>query len=197
MASSVPAEATSYDAPSLHVSLTPHLLSPTSVLDSIRSPHAGALVLFAGTTRSTFDSRPVTHLSYSAYIPLALRTLRTIAEDIKQKHQLIAISIEHRLGTVPIGEESILIAVSAAHRGEAWRAGEEALEACKEKVEVWKLEVFEGDEGVWRANRDGARGVRIDGERGGEENAGEDMGKAQEREMEVANSKDVASSAVV
>lgn len=66
----------------------------------------------------------------------------------------------HRLGTVPIGEESILIAVSSPHRTAAWRAGEEALEECKEKVEVWKKEEFE-DGGVWRANRDGAKGASI------------------------------------
>lgn len=69
----------------------------------------------------------------------------------------------HRLGVVPVGEDSILIAVSSPHRKAAWAAGEEALEKCKEKVEVWKLEEFGGEEGgVWRANRDGISGVRID-----------------------------------
>ena len=69
----------------------------------------------------------------------------------------------HRLGVVPIGEESILIAVSSPHRQAAWKAGEEALEECKAKVEVWKREEFGGEEGgVWRANRDGAPGVQID-----------------------------------
>lgn len=67
----------------------------------------------------------------------------------------------HRLGTCPIGEESILIAVSAPHRKAAWDAGEECLEMVKEKAEIWKLETFEGGEGVWRANRDGQRGVRV------------------------------------
>lgn len=67
----------------------------------------------------------------------------------------------HRLGVVPIGEESILIAVSAPHRQAAWRAGEEALEECKSRVEVWKREEFEGEEGVWRANRDGLKGVEV------------------------------------
>lgn len=67
----------------------------------------------------------------------------------------------HRLGTVPIGEESILIAVSSPHRQAAWRAGEEALEECKARVEVWKREEFEGEEGVWRANRDGIQGEKI------------------------------------
>lgn len=57
---------------------------------------------------------------------------------------------------MPIAEESILIAVSAPHRQAAWRAGEEALERVKERVEIWKLEEFQGEQdGVWRANRDG------------------------------------------
>lgn len=73
----------------------------------------------------------------------------------------------HRLGVVPIGEESILIAVSSPHRQAAWRAGEEALEECKRSVEVWKKEEFGGEEGgVWRANRDGAVGVLVDDDKG-------------------------------
>jgi molybdopterin synthase catalytic subunit len=69
----------------------------------------------------------------------------------------------HRLGVVPIGEESIFIAVSSPHRKAAWLAGEEALEECKEKAEIWKLEEFDGEEGgVWRANRDGQKGVRVE-----------------------------------
>ena len=88
----------------------------------------------------------------------------SIARTMKAKHELTAITIVHRLGIVPIGEESILIAVSSPHRQAAWKGGEEALEHCKEKVEVWKLEEFGGDEGgVWRANRDGAAGVAVNG----------------------------------
>lgn len=87
-----------------------------------------------------------------------------IAESIKDSHALTAVSMVHRLGVCPIGEESILIAVSAPHRQAAWRGGEQALEECKEKVEVWKMEEFGGDEeGVWRANRDGAEGSKVIG----------------------------------
>jgi molybdopterin synthase catalytic subunit len=82
---------------------------------------------------------------------------------VSARHGLTSIAMVHRLGVVPIGEESILIAVAAPHRQAAWRAGEEALEQCKERVEVWKKEEFGGEEGgVWRANRDGAAGVRVD-----------------------------------
>lgn len=85
----------------------------------------------------------------------------TIGRQMKEKHGLVALAMIHRLGTVPIGEESILIAVSSPHRQAAWRAGEECLELVKEKVEVWKLEEFHGEEGVWRANRDGKAGEHI------------------------------------
>jgi molybdopterin synthase catalytic subunit len=100
-------------------------------------------------------------LQYSAYNKLALRTMMEIARDVRAKHSLQGFAMVHRLGTVPIGEESILIAVSAPHRQAAWCAGEEALEKCKARVEVWKREEFEGEEGVWRANRDGVAGQRI------------------------------------
>lgn len=89
-----------------------------------------------------------------------------LSRAIRAKHSLIGIALVHRLGTVPVGEDSILIAVSSAHRQAAWRGGEEALEECKAKVEVWKLEEFEDGGGVWRANRDGALGVRVDGREG-------------------------------
>lgn len=84
-----------------------------------------------------------------------------ICKEISTKHGLKGIAMIHRLGTVPIGEESILIAVSSPHRQAAWRAGEEALEECKSRVEVWKREEFDGEEGVWRANRDGIPGEKI------------------------------------
>lgn len=85
----------------------------------------------------------------------------SICKTIREKHSLKSIAMIHRLGTVPIGEESILIAVSSPHRQAAWRAGEEALEECKARVEVWKREEFEGEGGVWRANRDGIMGEKV------------------------------------
>lgn len=96
-------------------------------------------------------------LTYQSYTPLALATLRAIAAAARQRHALRGVAITHRLGHVPVGEESILIAVSAPHRAEAWRAGEECLEEVKARAEIWKLERFADDEGrggVWRANRD-------------------------------------------
>ena len=156
-------EKASHGDDGIFVALTQEPLDAKVVMDKVRSPKAGAIVLFAGTTRDNFANKPVKHLAYSAYEPLALRTIGDIAQALKKKYELQGIAMIHRLGVVPIGEESILIAVSSPHRQAAWLAGEEALEECKGRVEVWKLEEFGGEEGgVWRANRDGQMGVKVD-----------------------------------
>ncbi|KAI0195858.1 Molybdopterin biosynthesis MoaE [Xylaria flabelliformis] len=154
-------EITEINEAGCYVALTHKHLQAQETIDRVRSPQAGAIVLFAGTTRDNFAGKPVKELQYSAYAPLALKTMLSICKDILVRHSLKSIAMIHRLGTVPIGEESILIAVSAPHRQAAWKAGEEALEACKERVEVWKREEFEGEGGVWRANRDGVPGQKI------------------------------------
>ncbi|EGD86436.1 hypothetical protein H112_07373 [Trichophyton rubrum D6] len=140
----------------IRVELTYSPLAPSEYTAHVRSPHAGANILFLGTTRSSFADRPVARLAYSSYAPMALKTMMAIARESTAKHGLTGVSIAHRLGEVAVGEESIVIAVSAAHRGPAWRAAEEILEKCKEKVEIWKREDFADDSSSaeWRANRD-------------------------------------------
>lgn len=141
----------------IKVSLTYEPISSSDVLKFVRSPNAGANVLFLGTTRNSFGNRPVSKLSYSAYPALALRSFTEIAGAVKEKHGLEKVCLIHRLGEVAIEEESIAVAVSAEHRAPAWKGAEDALERCKERVEVWKKESFadaEDGDGQWRANRD-------------------------------------------
>lgn len=145
----------------IYIELTPHDLDSRALTDFVRSPSAGATVLFIGTTRDSFNNEPVSSLAYTSYTPLAINTLYKIASSILEKHKCTKIAISHKLGECPISEESIVIAVSAPHRKAAWLAGEEALEMTKERAEIWKLERFEGGEGVWRANRDGAMGTKV------------------------------------
>lgn len=161
-----------------YVALTHEHLDIKTTMDLVRSPKAGAIVLFAGrfeppssqdlltfegTTRDNFGGKPVKELQYTSYEPRALQSMLRICTTLREKHGLTSIAMIHRLGVVPIGEESILIAVSSAHRQAAWKGGEEALEECKAKVEVWKREEFGGDDGgIWRANRDGAAGIKLE-----------------------------------
>ncbi|OAL06139.1 Molybdopterin biosynthesis MoaE [Phaeosphaeriaceae sp. SRC1lsM3a] len=157
----IPSEPVIKTTDTIHIELTPNDLDSLAATRFVRSPSAGATVLFIGTTRDSFNNMPVSSLAYTSYAPLAMSTLYRIATNILEKHSCTKIAIIHKLGECPIGEESIVIAVSAPHRKAAWLAGEEALEQTKEKAEIWKLERFEGGEGVWRANRDGVMGVKV------------------------------------
>ncbi|KAI9654561.1 MAG: Molybdopterin synthase catalytic subunit [Trizodia sp. TS-e1964] len=143
-------------ADNIHVRLANAPLDAAGIISQVKSLKAGAVILFAGTTRDNFHGNPVRGLQYSAYVPRALATMLEIAKTISAKHSLTAICITHRLGNVPVGEESILIALSSPHRHAAWRAGEEVLEQCKARVEIWKLEEFNEDSSIWRSNLDAA-----------------------------------------
>jgi molybdopterin synthase catalytic subunit len=141
-------------AKNIHLRLTYSPLDPNTYLAQTASPTAGANVLFLGTTRDTFEGRSVLQLSYTSYPSLVFKTLAAIAEAAVEAHQLKGVSIAHRLGVVPIGEASIAIAVSSGHRAASWRAGEQILEACKDKAEIWKQEEFVDGGKEWRANAD-------------------------------------------
>ena len=85
-----------------------------------------------------------------------------IARDTKERFALTAIAITHRLGDVGIGEDSVHVAASSPHRRAAFEAASFALETVKRCAEIWKREVFCDGHGVWRSNRDGEKGVRVD-----------------------------------
>ena len=112
----------------------------------VESDEAGAIATFVGTTRVTSRGRTVHHLEYEAYPGMAEQVMAEIAEELRTRHELIGVSIHHRIGTVSIGEQSVVIAVSAAHRAAALAACAEAIDQLKERVPLWKKEVYEGGE---------------------------------------------------
>ena len=93
-------------------------LSLDAVVDEVRSPQAGAIATFTGTTRVQSRGRTVLHLDYEAYEEMAEQVMTQIAEELKGRYDLCAIAIHHRTGRVDIGEASVMIAVSAPHRQE-------------------------------------------------------------------------------
>jgi molybdopterin synthase catalytic subunit len=114
----------------------------------VADPAAGAIVTFVGTTRIDNAGRIVLRLEYEAYEPMALAEMRKLAREAGQRWQIVRIAIAHRIGAVEIGETSVAIVVSAAHRGEAFEACRFAIDRLKEVVPIWKKEYFEGGE-VW------------------------------------------------
>jgi MoaE-MoaD fusion protein len=121
-------------------------LEVTAVIAEVADPAAGASATFIGTTRETNRGRTVTHLEYDAYPEMAEAEMAKIAEQIRARYDILHVAMAHRTGHVPIGEASVVIAVSAAHRGPAMDACREAIDTLKQTVPVWKKEVFEGGE---------------------------------------------------
>jgi molybdopterin synthase catalytic subunit len=121
-------------------------LSLDRVVEEVRADEAGAIATFTGTTRIASRGRTVTHLDYEAYEGMAERVMAEIAESLQARYELTAIAIHHRVGRVGIGDTSVVIAVSAPHRQDALAACKDAIDELKERVPLWKKEVYEGGE---------------------------------------------------
>jgi MoaE-MoaD fusion protein len=110
-------------------------LFPADAAAAVRDPAAGAVVLFEGVTRE------VPELDYEAYVEMAERRLRSIGEEVAAAHGLCAVALEHRTGTVPLSEPSVVVAVSAPHRGEAFAGARALIDRVKAEAPIWKIEV--------------------------------------------------------
>jgi molybdopterin synthase catalytic subunit/molybdopterin converting factor small subunit len=116
------------------------------VLAEVADERAGAVASFLGTTRLHSRGRSVVHLEYEAFPGMAERVMAEIAERLKERYDLCEVAIAHRVGRVGIGETSVAIAVSAPHRADALAACRDAIDTLKERVPLWKKEVYEGGE---------------------------------------------------
>jgi MoaE-MoaD fusion protein len=121
-------------------------LSLDRAVAEVRDDAAGAIATFSGTTRVTSRGRAVVHLEYEAYEGMAESVMAEIAADLLRRYELCAVAIHHRTGRVDIGETSVVIAVSAPHRADALAACRDAIDALKERVPLWKKEIYEGGE---------------------------------------------------
>ncbi len=121
-------------------------LSLDRAVDEVRDERAGAIATFTGTTRIQSRGRAVEHLDYEAYEGMAEAVMAEIAESLQARYELCAIAIHHRTGRVGIGDTSVVIAVSAPHRGDALAACKDAIDTLKERVPLWKKETYDGGE---------------------------------------------------
>ena len=117
---------------------------------AVSGPDRGAVVVFYGTVRDRHAGRQVTLLTYSAYRSMAEAGLERIVSDLEAGHPGLRATIVHRLGEVPVGEPSVVIAVAAPHRAAAYEASRLALERLKAEVPIWKRERYADGEEAWR-----------------------------------------------
>jgi MoaE-MoaD fusion protein len=120
------------------------------VVTAVSGPGRGAVVVFLGTVRDHHAGRPVEKLTYSAYRAMALEGLRRIVADLEATHQDLRAAIVHRLGEVPVGEPSVVIAIGSPHRAAAYEASRTALERLKAEIPIWKREHYADGGEAWR-----------------------------------------------
>ncbi len=112
------------------------------------SPDAGALVVFGGTVRRHHDGKAVTAIDYSAYEPLAERSLAEVEAEAMARFDILSCAIRHRTGKLEVGDLSVVVVVRAVHRAEAFEAGRFAIDTLKKTAPVWKREAYaDGTEG--------------------------------------------------
>jgi molybdopterin synthase catalytic subunit len=109
---------------------------------AVRTDADGAVIVFRGVARRHSRGRDVVHLEYEAYPEMAEKVMAQIADEIKQRWPISRVAMVHRTGVLEIGQASVVIAVSAPHRGEAFEAAQYAIDRLKEVVPIWKKEVW-------------------------------------------------------
>ncbi|MGH7727623.1 MAG: molybdenum cofactor biosynthesis protein MoaE [Vulcanimicrobiaceae bacterium] len=128
-------------------------LALDEVVDQVRAESCGAIVAFLGVVREyDEDGRAVRGLSYEAHRELALAEMETIVADAQVRFGDVRLAIVHRLGELAVGEASVAIAASAAHRATAFDACEFAIDQLKVRVPIWKKEHYRDGEARWREN---------------------------------------------
>ena len=126
----------------MRAALVNRVLDPAALLAEVSTPGSGATILFVGTVRDVNDGRGVTGIDYSAYAAMAQRELDAIVAEAATRHGTPHIVVEHRLGTLAIGEASVAIAVAHPRRAGAYEASRFVIEELKRRVPIWKREHY-------------------------------------------------------
>jgi molybdopterin synthase catalytic subunit len=144
---------------STRVFLTTEKLDLNEGVKFVKDAGAGAVISFCGTTRDSFEGKQVTDLSYEAHHKLAVRTLAKIVkecrvqfDDLNKDQRVHKVYVCHRLGVVPVMEDSIIVCLSSTHRQEGWNAAVWLLNKIKERVEIWKAENYIDGASSWKEN---------------------------------------------
>jgi molybdopterin synthase catalytic subunit len=131
------------------VEITNAPIDAEAVLRLVASPKAGAVTLFLGTTREFTDGRKTASLDYECYGEMARNKLAELERDARARWPLIECAIIHRVGHVAVGEASVAVAVSTAHRGAAFEAAEWLIDTLKQVVPIWKKENWTDGQSEW------------------------------------------------
>lgn len=122
--------------------ITAEPLDLDALLRETEDPASGALVVFTGTVRNENEGQPVSALTYEAHVSLAEQVLRQIEGEVLARFPVRRCRIQHRIGTLQLGEPSVYVVVRAGHREEAFQAARYGIDAVKARVPIWKQEHY-------------------------------------------------------
>jgi molybdopterin synthase catalytic subunit len=137
-----------FPSPQDRIELTREIIPNATIAREVRADADGAVATFDGCVRNHSHGRSTLYLEYEAYESMALAKMQEIAEHVHNSFAVNRVAIVHRLGRLEIGETSVFIAVSAAHRAAAFDACRYAIDNLKKTVPIWKKEFF-ADGAVW------------------------------------------------
>ncbi len=126
-------------------------IDTAAVRREVEDPGFGAILVFEGVARNEFQGRPVEALEYEAYPEMAIPVLEAIGAEVADRWPGARVSIVHRTGRLAIGATSLVIAVGAPHRPAAYEASRHVLEVLKQRLPVWKKEIYADGE-AWKPN---------------------------------------------
>ena len=139
-----------YPSPNPRMLITDEPLDAERVTAMVANTANGGVVTFQGVTRDETGGRTVVRLDYEAYPEMAYKTLQQIFDEVEERWGITDLALAHRIGRLELGEASLVVAVGAAHRAEAFAAAMYVVDRLKEIVPIWKKEHFE-DGSVWVA----------------------------------------------
>ena len=131
------------------IQLTHEPIDTARLLEQVASPSAGAVVLFLGVTRGITDDRCTDSLEYECYPEMATRKLEELVAEARERWALEGCALTHRLGHLEVQEASVAVAVSSAHRKEAFEAGQWLIDTLKEVAPIWKKENWSDGQTEW------------------------------------------------
>ena len=133
------------EAQTIRVSVGADLIDTAALVSEVGRPQSGATVLFVGTVRDHSEGKTgVTHLDYEVYAEMVEPKIAEVVKETAAKWPVLAVSVEHRSGVVRLGEASVAVAVSSAHREDAFDAAEFVIDELKRSAPIWKKEHWPG-----------------------------------------------------
>jgi molybdopterin synthase catalytic subunit len=129
--------------------LTDRPINPSALLAGLADTRAGACATFEGRVRDQNDGRAVGSLDYEAFAPLAEKEGARIVREAREKFQVIGALCVHRTGSLALGDISVWVAVTAAHRGAAFDACRYIIDEVKARLPIWKKEHYAGGASEW------------------------------------------------